>query len=256
MSGLRFARAAVRRLCQTLATGDPARVLEAGTLVSALVTREADTAAAARRAAAILEAVLLAAADTLPETTRARLEHAVEECLCLASGPPAPARLDDLWRDLAALLEAPAEGRERGSLGAAIQDYLAASVDRRATLGDLARRLGYSPAHVSTLVRRLTGKPFRVVRREMRLARARSLLERGASIKVAALESGFSDPAYFSRVFTRHHGVPPSRWREARGDGNGRVEDRPRIEGTTPLPQPGTGQLCRAVPRGSRQATR
>jgi len=38
-----------------------------------------------------------------------------------------------------------------------------------------------------------------------------------ASVKEAALGAGFSKPAYFSRVFARRFGVPPSRWREALG---------------------------------------
>jgi len=36
-------------------------------------------------------------------------------------------------------------------------------------------------------------------------------------VKEAALGAGFSEPAYFSRVFARRFGVPPSRWREALG---------------------------------------
>jgi len=36
-------------------------------------------------------------------------------------------------------------------------------------------------------------------------------------VKEAALGAGFSKPAYFSRVFARRFGVPPSRWREALG---------------------------------------
>jgi AraC-like DNA-binding protein len=31
-------------------------------------------------------------------------------------------------------------------------------------------------------------------------------------VKEAALQAGFSDPAYFSRVFRRVYGVPPARW--------------------------------------------
>jgi len=36
---------------------------------------------------------------------------------------------------------------------------------------------------------------------------------RGLSVKQAALEAGFDDPAYFSRVFRRAFGVAPGRWR-------------------------------------------
>jgi AraC-like DNA-binding protein len=33
-------------------------------------------------------------------------------------------------------------------------------------------------------------------------------------VEEAALTAGFSEPAYFSRVFARRFGVPPSRWRD------------------------------------------
>jgi AraC-like DNA-binding protein len=212
VSGHHFARAAVRRLCQALASGDAATVLAAGTVASALVHREAHPDAAARRAAAMLEAVLLDATDAMPDGVRKRIEHALEDCLADPTVTPASACLDRLWRELADAFSSPGPDAE-GSLAAEIQEYLAASVGEHATLGELARRLGYSRAHVSTLVHRLVGKPFRVLRREMQLARVRWLLEHGASVKTAALEAGFSEPAYLSRVFTRHHGVPPSRWR-------------------------------------------
>jgi AraC-like DNA-binding protein len=231
VSGGRFLRTAVRRLRHAIASGDAAGVLAAGTLASALVQREKDPERMAQRAAAMLEAILLDAADGMPARVRARLEHAVEDCLCPPPGTPVPARLDRLWREVASAFATPAPDRG-SSLAAQIQEYLATSVGEQATLRALARRLGYSPAHVSTLVHRLAGKPFRVLRREMQLARVRWLLERGASVKTAALEAGFTDPAYLSRVFTRHHGVAPSRWRaEGGGAVSGRAPGRPARAG-------------------------
>ena len=65
------------------------------------------------------------------------------------------------------------------------------------------------------MVRRLTGQRFTALRRAIRLERALWLLGRGATVKEAGLGAGFSDAAYFSRVFRRAYGMPPSRWREA-----------------------------------------
>jgi AraC-like DNA-binding protein len=61
----------------------------------------------------------------------------------------------------------------------------------------------------------MTGERFSSLRRRMQLERASSLLRSSTSVKEAALGAGFSEPAYFSRVFARRFGVPPSRWREA-----------------------------------------
>jgi AraC-like DNA-binding protein len=45
-----------------------------------------------------------------------------------------------------------------------------------------------------------------------RVRLAGSLLRMGRSVKQAALEAGYEDPYYFSRVFRQATGVPPSRW--------------------------------------------
>jgi len=50
----------------------------------------------------------------------------------------------------------------------------------------------------------------------LRLERCRHALESArapASITALALDHGFNDPAYFSRVFRRHYGQTPSAWR-------------------------------------------
>lgn len=49
---------------------------------------------------------------------------------------------------------------------------------------------------------------------KLRVEHAANLLRHeGASVSEAAFRSGFYDPLYFSRVFRRRMGVPPSEWR-------------------------------------------
>jgi len=117
-------------------------------------------------------------------------------------------RLAELWRTLARPLAVrPAE------LATVLEEYLATHLDGRARLGELARKLGYSPSHLSMLIRRATGRSFVALRRRFRLERACASLRAGASVKEAALAAGFDDPAYFSRIFKVRVGVAPSRWR-------------------------------------------
>src|SRR5262245_6272182 len=112
-------------------------------------------------------------------------------------------RLGTLLREVA-VVGAPS----RPALGCEVSGFLAEHLHQGARLGDLARRLGYSPSHCSTLVRRQTGERFSVLRRRMQLERAIRLLRSGTSVKEAALSAGFSEPAYFTRVFSRRFGVP------------------------------------------------
>ena len=69
--------------------------------------------------------------------------------------------------------------------------------------------------YVEGPVEQYVNERFTSLRRRMQLERAIGLLRSGTSVKEAALGAGFSEPAYFSRVFARRFGVPPSRWREA-----------------------------------------
>ena len=211
MTATAFARASVQRLARALDARIAAEVLDAGLLVTTSVRRETAPELARRRATAILDAVLVAAATPLPDDVRCRIEAVADE-LGLGEArcaPDAADRLEALWRDVAATLTAPA------TIGvhAAVEVCLAERLHERARLDDLARVLGYSPSHVSELVRRVTGERFTTLRRRLRLERARAALDRGLSVKQAAAEAGFDDPAYFSRVFRRAFGVAPGRWR-------------------------------------------
>jgi AraC-like DNA-binding protein len=204
-----FAQASVQRLARALDERAAAAVLDAGLLATAAVRREAAPGRALRRATAILDAVLVATALPLPDAVRRRIEAAADELGAADDALDAAARLDALWRDVAATLTAPAQlGVE-----AAVQACLAERLHGRARLADLAQALGYSPSHVSDLVHRVTGERFTALRRRLRLERARAALARGLSVKQAAAEAGFDDPAYFSRVFRRAFGVAPGRWR-------------------------------------------
>jgi AraC-like DNA-binding protein len=73
-----------------------------------------------------------------------------------------------------------------------------------------------------TLQRQLAeqGLTYRALVNRCRLDRARGLVcETGSPLKQIASELGYSDPAHFTRAFTRHFGVPPSRLRDG-GDGD------------------------------------
>ena len=91
-----------------------------------------------------------------------------------------------------------------------LEEHLTASV----TLPDAARALGRSASTLSHLLQR-HGTTFKRLLIEKRLARADALFKAHPelSVKEAATRSGFNDPAYFSRLYRRHRGTPPSQRR-------------------------------------------
>jgi AraC-like DNA-binding protein len=93
-----------------------------------------------------------------------------------------------------------------------------ALIDRRhaepLSLRDVADELGMTPGHLTTVVRRRTGRTVGEWIVERRMAAARELLAQ-TDLPVAEIAGrvGISDPGYFSRLFGRAHGTSPREWR-------------------------------------------
>lgn len=85
------------------------------------------------------------------------------------------------------------------------------------SLQDVARTVNLSPAHLTTTVRRRTGRTVQDWIVERRMVEARRLLA-GSTLTVAEIgrRVGYSDAGYFTRVFRRVHGMTPTQWRDAR----------------------------------------
>ena len=82
------------------------------------------------------------------------------------------------------------------------------------SVADYARALNVSPTHLGRLTRAATGvSPLQLIEsRTLREAR-RQLAYTNLSITTIAYALGYSDPAYFTRVFTRDAGVSPRAFR-------------------------------------------
>ncbi len=87
-----------------------------------------------------------------------------------------------------------------------LRERLAQPVGRR----ELARAFGIAPEHVDYLFRKELGlTPTAFLQRE-RVHAGLRLLQQGLSVKETAARVGIADPFYFSRLFKRLIGVPPS----------------------------------------------
>jgi len=85
------------------------------------------------------------------------------------------------------------------------------------TRNDAAAAARMSPSHFSRLFSRHMGMSFVDVLNRMRTERAAELLARSDKpLKIIALESGFADQSYFTKVFRRWHGITPARYRRQR----------------------------------------
>jgi AraC family transcriptional activator of pobA len=94
-------------------------------------------------------------------------------------------------------------------------------IDRRhaeqLSLRDVAHELGMTPGHLTTVVRRRTGRTVGEWIIERRMAEARRLLaDTDLAVGEVARRVGVRDPGYFSRLFSRTHGASPRQWRATR----------------------------------------
>jgi AraC family transcriptional regulator, transcriptional activator of pobA len=84
------------------------------------------------------------------------------------------------------------------------------------SLKDVAGAVGLTPGHLTTLVRRKTGRTVLEWIVERRMAEARRLLvETDLSVEEVGRRVGYADAGYFARTFRRAHGTTPLGWRRA-----------------------------------------
>lgn len=94
--------------------------------------------------------------------------------------------------------------------------YIREHLHEGVSLKDVAQALGYSPGHLSELVREATGRPVTPWLAELRMNRAKELLaETDLGVGQVAAAVGFPDASYFSRQFRKLNGRSPLAWREA-----------------------------------------
>lgn len=97
-----------------------------------------------------------------------------------------------------------------------VRAYLEARYAESLSLGDLAQLCGLSEHRLSRCFYRAYGmRPmsFLIARR---LERALQLLQTDLLVKDIAAAVGYDDPLYFSRLFKKHYGCPPSAARSKR----------------------------------------
>jgi AraC-like DNA-binding protein len=101
----------------------------------------------------------------------------------------------------------------------AVGMFCRANLGQRLSRASVATLFGYSPRHLSRLLKEHVGQAYSHHLRMLRMEAAMALLADSA-IPVAEVGAtvGYPDPANFSRAFRRQVGVSPSAYRRANGD--------------------------------------
>lgn len=94
--------------------------------------------------------------------------------------------------------------------------FIEANYYKSITIGDVAQAVGYSPAYLTNLMRRQTGRTVQGWIIERRMAEARCLLLQTDLVMAQIAERvGYQHTVHFFRQFRQVHGTPPQAWRSA-----------------------------------------
>lgn len=143
----------------------------------------------------------LLAAGTASAVDRLRMESAALELVACLLGAGAPGHRTDSGlprRQRAAVDETVAILREEFA--------------EHHTIASLAGRVGMNQCYLKNAFRTLTGSTIADYLRDMRMRRARAMIEGGShTVQEAALFVGYANPSHFAAAFRKVHGLSPSR---------------------------------------------
>lgn len=116
--------------------------------------------------------------------------------------------------DILTLREEPQMGK---SIVERAKEYILRHYKEELRLEKVAKEVRLSPNYFSKLFKRVTGYSFAAYLTQLRIAKAKDLLENTTlSVTEVALEVGFNDPAYFTSVFKRYVGMKPLAYRKVK----------------------------------------
>lgn len=120
-----------------------------------------------------------------------------------------------LFRNPALPMEQRAESRRRKC--DSVIEYMHSRIAEPVTLEQLAREAGLSVSHFSEMFREQTHHSPMSFYTHLRIRAACRLLDLTRKpVKVVAMETGYGDPYYFSRVFKKVMGIPPEKYRSVK----------------------------------------
>ncbi len=95
------------------------------------------------------------------------------------------------------------------------EDYVVSNYcDPNISLISVAKHVGMSSAHLSTIFSETTGKTFISYLTAMRIEKAKELLAHtDMKLSAIAMEIGYNEPNYFSHVFRKMEGITPKEYR-------------------------------------------
>ena len=121
--------------------------------------------------------------------------------------------IDDVGSGLLMLLDSTVG--TGGDVADKAREYVLTHVSEKITLGDVAAYACVSPGYMSKIFKRVMGMSLVDYISSVKVAKAKEMMERSPEMRVSdiALALGFHNIYYFSKVFRKIEGVPPTEWK-------------------------------------------
>ncbi|HEV2854298.1 MAG TPA: AraC family transcriptional regulator [Thermoanaerobaculia bacterium] len=104
-------------------------------------------------------------------------------------------------------------GREERLAVRRVREYLVEAYAENVSLDDLAKVANLSPYHLHRVFTREVGISPHAFQTQVRISRAKDLMNEGRPLHMVATETGFSDQSHFTREFKRYMGLTPGAYR-------------------------------------------
>ncbi len=102
-------------------------------------------------------------------------------------------------------------GREHAAMRI-VQEYLAARLDEKVSLEELADLVGLSRYHLLRVFKRSTGMTPHAFHTQLRIDHARGLVREGLPFAEVAAATGFVDQSHFTTTFRQYVGATPGQY--------------------------------------------
>ena len=161
----------------------------------------------------------------LPEAARTEMRALLHQLSALCGGPDdngtSVVRFGIFLQFLGLLIRQAERGESPADAGEfpvhpLIRDvlmYVDQQLPQLQTVQEIAEHFHVSVPYLSHLFHQSVGTPLKPYIQIKKIAIAKHLLDQGQSVTFACYESGFSDCSYFIRIFRKHVGVTPFRYR-------------------------------------------
>lgn len=95
------------------------------------------------------------------------------------------------------------------------QKYVLLNLDKKITLGEVAKHLHLNPSYFSRIYKQHTGMNFIDYVNQMKMEEAKRLLDQTSeSVEAIAEKLGFDSKGYFLKVFKKYYGISPVEYRQ------------------------------------------